>query len=184
MGTSKAEAYPVSLAPTDSDRGGIGGLGCHGEHHVIHRHHLSFSRDRDTAYTTHLVHGVEEMTDDWSLKGKSIKGLIAMPSDGMETHPTSSPTPIKDEWFHKEDIDTLRQKLIERMEKIFFINVLPKDAPLTISQQSYLKGMFGGMLNSINLLFGDPQPNITHIEKYGNWNNYWKELNKRFGVEE
>lgn len=110
MGTSKAEAYPVSLAPNDSDRGGIGGLGCHGEHHVIHRHHLSFSRDRDTAHTTHLVHGVEEMTDDWSLKGK-MKARWVDEGTQLEDKHVGHPC------YDRGDIETLRQKLIEDMKE-------------------------------------------------------------------
>ena len=38
------------------------------------------------------------------LKGKKKRGLIIMTSDGMQHHPTTAPTKIKDEWFHKDDV--------------------------------------------------------------------------------
>ena len=38
------------------------------------------------------------------LKGNGRKGLLVIPSDGMEHHQNSGPTPIKDVWFHKDNV--------------------------------------------------------------------------------
>jgi len=52
-----------------------------------------------------------------SLKGKGKKGLLAIPSDGMEHHETTGPTPIKDIWFHFDDVESAVKGLKKDLKK-------------------------------------------------------------------
>lgn len=51
------------------------------------------------------------MSDDWSLKGKEIKAI-----DDVSLYPQWSPVKT---FYSKEDIETLRQKLIEDIQQYF-----------------------------------------------------------------